>query len=325
MNSSNNNISILSGESFDLNEPIISEYRYKWANNPANHIVEKYPLHLDVEITNNCNLKCSFCASTIYNYDQKGFMDFDLFKKIVDESADMGLYALKLNWRGEPLLHKQVVQMVKYAKEKKIPDVFINTNDYFLDRDMSQQLIEAGIDRIIISFEGYTQEVYEKYRVGSDFDLVRNNIIQLNNLKKSKKPRIRIQSVGIPEIKGHEKEYRDFWKDLADEVSIINYRDEKELYGKMNSDNSWQCPYLWLRLTIAYDGAVYPCCFVTKKPDMYCGDYSIGNVMDNSIADLWHSEKMNEYRDLHCMGQSCKIDICSMCSYRGSELEKIEE
>ncbi|MCL2591939.1 MAG: radical SAM protein [Defluviitaleaceae bacterium] len=326
MSKSNQNINIVKGASFDLTNSKISEYRMKWENNPKQFIVEPYPLHLDIEITNHCNLKCSFCASTIYDYEKKGFMSFELFQKIIDESSEMNLYALKLNWRGEPLLHKQVIEMVKYAKSKNIPDVFINTNGYFLDSTIAENLIDAGIDRIILSFEGCTSEVYEKYRVGSDFNRVYENIKLLSSLKKQKKsntPYIRVQSVCVPEMQDNIENYKKLWSEIADEISIIDYRDELS----QHSDNSlfydeWQCPYLWLRLTISYDGLVYPCCFVTKNSESYGESGVLGNVNTSLISSIWNDDTLREYRLLHKKGESQKISICKVCSYRDTELQK---
>lgn len=324
MEKSNKNIRTLYGNSFNLENSTEFEYRNKWNLNPENNIIEQFPLHLDIEITNYCNLKCSFCASTIYNYEKKGFMKLDVFKKIIDESARKGLYALKLNWRGEPLLNNNIIEMVKYAKQSGIHDVFMNTNGYYLTEGISRELIYAGLDRIIFSFEGNTKEVYEKYRIGSNFERVTNNIrkfCEIRNSINSKKPIIRVQTVKVPELCENETVYKEYWKDIADEITIIDIRDEKKDFTGIY-DQNWKCPYLWIRLTISFDGNVYPCCFVTKGDENYDGSEKIGNVLSNSIESIWKSKIMNDLRDFHINGCINKIDLCSKCSFRGTDITK---
>lgn len=320
MEASNQNIKKIMGNSFDLEDRRISDYRNRWENNPIRHVVEDFPLHLDIEVTNYCNLHCSFCASTIHGCGEKGFMDLGMFKQIIDESAKMQLPALKFNWRGEPLLHPDIVEMVAYAKDKGVLDVFFNTNGFFLNEALAEKLVDAKLDRIIFSVEGCEAKVYEKYRIGSNFERVKTNIETLKSIREKKKshiPQIRIQTVSIPEI--DEKKYVEFWGRYADEITIINQRDECEIYCKLDS-SKWCCPYPWLRLTIAYDGNVYPCCFMTKSPELYDDDCLLGNVRELSIQELWKGEKMNKYRTENKAGNSESLKACKVCSYRNTEL-----
>jgi len=97
------------------------KYRKDWMENPKKFIVSDFPLHLDIEATNRCNLKCVFCDKLPYlSKDKIGDMDMGLYKKIIDEGARYGLMGVKLSYRGEPLLNKNVVEMVKYAKNRAI-------------------------------------------------------------------------------------------------------------------------------------------------------------------------------------------------------------
>ena len=97
------------------------EYRRRWHENPTNFIVDGFPIHLDIESTNACNLRCPFCATTFGNWGphRKGLMDLSLFKKVIDEGVENGLCSIKLSLRGEPMLHPQLYEMVRYAKEMK--------------------------------------------------------------------------------------------------------------------------------------------------------------------------------------------------------------
>ena len=102
-------------------------------------------------------------------------MDLSLCKDIISEASSKGIFAVKFNLRGEPLLNKDLSKMVKFAKDKGIIDVFFNTNALLLNEGLSYQLIEAGLDRIIISFEGFDKTTYESYRRGSNFGRLGGN------------------------------------------------------------------------------------------------------------------------------------------------------
>ena len=138
-------------------------YRKKWKDYPQKRIVGNFPLHLDIESTNTCNLNCPMCGRN-WMKERLGFIDFGLYKKIINQAAKYHLPSVKLNYRGEPLLHPKISEMVRYAKEKGILEVQFNTNGLLLNEKKAKELIEAGLDRIIFSFDGATKKTYEKIR-----------------------------------------------------------------------------------------------------------------------------------------------------------------
>ena len=100
------------------------KYRRKWNENPKNNIIEEFPIHLDIEINSTCNLRCIMCfQSSEKSRPEPGYMDFSVFKKIIDEGVIYGLCSIKPTFRGEPLLHPKIVDMVKYAKNKGILEI----------------------------------------------------------------------------------------------------------------------------------------------------------------------------------------------------------
>ncbi|MFH1327488.1 MAG: radical SAM protein, partial [Candidatus Bathyarchaeota archaeon] len=122
-------------------------YRKKWDNHPLKKIVAEFPLHVDIEATNACNLHCPMC----YGRESRGkssFIDFGLFKRVIDCGAKYGLPSINLSWRGEPFLHPQLIDMIKYAKENEVVDVRINTNGVLVDAEKCKELLESGLDRI---------------------------------------------------------------------------------------------------------------------------------------------------------------------------------
>ena len=155
-------------------DPRFREYRRRWIEAPASFTVMPFPIHLDIESTGVCNLRCPFCATTTKTWgpDAPGYMKLETFQRIIDEGAAEGLCSIKLSFRGEPTLHSQLAEMVAYAKQKGILDVYFNTNATLLTEALVHQLIDAGLDRISISFEGITKEAYEAYRAGAKYDKV---------------------------------------------------------------------------------------------------------------------------------------------------------
>jgi len=122
-------------------------YRLNWYAVEKFHYITNFPVHIDFETTNFCNLKCTMCPHSLDGgFGEQGIMDFDIFKKVIDEGAGEGLKSIKLNIRGEPLLHPRLADMVRYAKTKGIIEVMFNTNGLLLDKAKTKALIEAGED-----------------------------------------------------------------------------------------------------------------------------------------------------------------------------------
>jgi len=301
------------------------EYRRRWHEYPANFIVGDFPIHLDIENTNVCNLKCPYCATTTaaWGSSKKGMLTLPLYKRIIDEGADNGLYSIKLSLRGEPLLHKDLADMVAYAKKKGIIDIYFNTNAVLLTQDTSSRLIDAGLNRISISADGWNKKSFEKNRKGARFDIVYNNIILLRKIRSQKGvnfPKIRIQAVMLQEIREHWDEYLKLWEPLSDEIGYLDARKEGRGIDHKGLKANWACPFLWQRMTILWDGTILPC-LMHGVEDLSL--MALGNVKDVTIKELWSGKRNNFYRILHKEGKSHKIEACDKCSYRAMETEKL--
>jgi len=318
----NSNYHRLVGEDLLINQDVrFSEYRRKWKEWPEQFHVEEFPLFIDVEVTSACNLKCPFCATTLKSKGiSKGFISFDIVKKIIDEGSQNNLYGVKFNIRGEPLLHPEIHRFVNYARQKGLIDVYFNTNAMLLTEEISQRLIDAGLSRISISFEGYTKEIYEKNRVGAVYETVLANIEYMQSLKRKlgvKHPKIRVQSVLLPDIKEDFDEYKKFWSTRVDEVGYLDYKQMKE--KKKEIEYPWACPQLWQRMGIWWDGTILPC----NHDDN--GLLALGNVRETTIKQEWHSGKLKHVRKLHKDGLAHKVPACDGCYLRDSEILKCME
>ena len=316
---------VTAGTVFDsrAQEARFREYRRRWSEDPANFRAGSFPIHLDIESTGVCNLRCPFCATTMKNWgpDVPGYMKMELFRQIIDEGEREGLCSIKLSFRGEPTLHPHLSDMVAYAKKKGVLDVYFNTNATMLTDELVHKLIDAGLDRISVSFEGTHKEEYEAQRVGAKYEKVVENIRRLRRIRDErglKIPQIRIQSVMVPEIKERFKEYVEFWEPTADEVAYLDMRREGPQDDHRGQVADWACPFLWQRMTILWDGTVLPCLMHGVS------DFSLlalGKVGERTIRSMW--EETARYRQLHMAGKAHELEACDRCSYRSMELEKL--
>ncbi len=316
----NSNFHHIAGENlFEKKDNNFREYRRKWKEWPEKFHIGEFPLFIDIELTSACNLKCPFCATTFREgMINRGFISFDTVKKIIDEGADNNLYGVKFNIRGEPLLHPQIDEFVGYAKQKGLINVYFNTNAALLTEELSKRLIDAGLDMLSVSFEGYTKDVYEKYRVGAKYETVLSNIENMQALKKKlavEHPKLRIQTVMFEELEGSLDEYKKFWSERVDEVGFLDYKEMKE--KRTGIRYPWVCPQIWQRMAVLWDGTILPC---NHDDDALL---ALGNVQQTSIKESWHSEKLNTIRDAHKGAMGYEIAACDGCYLRDSEILKL--
>ena len=154
------------------------EYRYNWTNS-FNVKNKSKPLSVDIEIAAICDLACPHCHREFLVTPDK-IINFDLYKSIIDQAVKLDVPSVKLIWRGEPLLHPKVKELIQYAKESGIIEVIINTNGTNLNIKKANELIDSSLDQLIYSFDGGTKETYGKMRPGrfkkNNFEDVFNNI-----------------------------------------------------------------------------------------------------------------------------------------------------
>ena len=133
---------------------------------------------------------------------------------------------MKFNWRGEPLLNPSLTEIIDYAKRKGVLETIINTNATKLNSDMSNKIIDSGLDLMIYSFDGGTKKSYEKMRPGrfkeNNFNEIYENIKNFSKIRKERKssfPRTKIQMVLTNDTFDEQDEYFSLFKDIIDDVS----------------------------------------------------------------------------------------------------------
>ena len=296
------------------------EYRRKWSENPKKQIVESFPLHLDIESTRKCNLLCPMCPRTIKikrgEKLEEDDVDFDLAKRVIDEGAANGLYSVKFNYLGEPLMNRRLPELIKHAKDRGVTDVMFNTNAALLTEDMSRRLIKAGLDKLFISFDSPDRKSYEKIRVGTRFDHVLNNVkrfVEIRNSMSGYSPILRVSMVVMKENVGQVLGYIKLWRDVVDLVGFADYLNpqgmdkEDRRAIKIKKHKDFVCSMLYQRLFVHYNGKIGLCC------TDYDAEMDLGNAKEVSIKDVWLGEKMRKIRKLHTTGNYKKIPLCSRC------------
>lgn len=290
------------------------DYRKKWVEYPKNFFVSDFPLHLDIEVTNSCNIRCKMCVMD-FTVDTGEFIDVELFKKVVDEGSRHGLASVKYNYRGEPLMHKHLVEMVEYTKKRGIIEAQFNTNATLLTEEKSEELINAGLDKIIISIDSINPAVYNSIRIGADFHKVLSNIrrfIEIRDYLKKRKPIVRVQMVCMLENQDEVHDFVVFWRKIVDQVGLIRFKKQRAVQDDQRivdySRYSKPCQQLYQRLVNGCDGKVTMCCGDTLRKVV------LGDAYKTPVAEIWKGDTLNKIRKLHRENRYNEIAPCKTCS-----------
>jgi len=296
---------------------VLASYYYNFKKRCASP-----PITLTVETTSICNLACIMCPRGYANRPQ-GHMKFSLFRKIVDESR---LFAIDI-WLclfGEPLLHPQIFDMIKYAKRAGLNTV-MSTNATLLDHNNRMKLLRSGLDTLVLSLDGATKETYESIRRGAKFEEVVDNIRSFLEIKRRlsvKRPRTMLL---IVRMRANEKEIATIiqrFRNLpVDEILVegldtlaghplISGLKSNELRGPRIRRH---CGALWHTLTVYWDGRTVPCC---RDFDARC---VTGDASREDLLDIWNDRRMQALRQAHISRGYQHIELCRECKDWPSE------
>jgi MoaA/NifB/PqqE/SkfB family radical SAM enzyme len=271
-----------------------------------------FPDRVYVESTNICNLDCIMCPTGLHiDTRPKGFMEWELYTTIIDEIAPFAEAVILHSW-GEPLLHKQIIDMIRYAKERDLW-VETSTNATRLTEEVALQLLDAGLDRIYLSMDGLTKETYESVRVKGKFEEVLRNIERFLELKHELGSTVEadIQIVRLSETDAEVAEFVERWKKTH--ADLINIK-ELDTWGGQIDDVSAlavdddgadvnaarkPCPNLWYHCHIHWDGTLVSC---SRDYDAVT---PLGNVKNGGVLETWHGARMRMMRRWHVDGNFC--------------------
>lgn len=292
-----------------------AEYRMLWDLVSRKPFLTGFPLHLDVELSSHCNLRCKMCFQR-HMVGGRRHMDAALFKRIVDEGMREGICALKLQSRGESLMHPGIYDILAYAKDAGVLDVHLTTNGLLLNEGNVRRLVEGRLDLLILSFDPWHAEAASMTE--EDYTAFMQNVVGMLHRERTAPGahplKIRIQTC-IPEytpsqVESETRKNRALFPD-ADAILInpvYSSHEEEAHLVNLEAYDLYPCSYLWQRLTIYADGSVTTC-----SRDYNCKYNRIGNVNLSSVKSLWHSPAMDDLRKRHLSGQRKEFHICALC------------
>lgn len=305
-----------------------SYYITKWTGKP---IQWGLPMTISIEPTTACNLRCPECPSGLRAFSRPtGNLKQDFFRKTIDELHKQLIYLI-FYFQGEPYINPGFLDMVKYAKDNGIYTI-TSTNGHFLNDANAKKTIESGLDRMIISVDGTTQETYENYRKEGNLEAVlqgARNVVKWKKKMNSATPHTIFQFLVV---KPNEHQIDEIYK-LAEEIGIDEvklktaqvYEYEKgndliptiEKYSryKKNADGTYSvknkllnhCWKLWHACVITWDGLVVPCCFDKDAT------HRLGDMKEKPFTEIWHGEDYDKFRRQLLKGRD-QIDICKNCT-----------
>lgn len=300
-------------------------YRARWNFAPRLRYVTRFPTNLDIELTNTCNLRCVMCPHGFPSPEFKeslGFMDLGLAKRLIGEGVKKGVSAIKLNWRGEPLMHKGIVEIIEYAKACGVLEVAINTNGLLLNGNLREGLVTSGLDFVSFSVDGVKRETYEAIRRGGDFERLVNNIeefVNLRNKMRLKNPKVRVQMVKMDLNLTEVDDFIKKWNPIVDSITFQDYTGRGDRANRLKDEaraiGRRPCPQIWQRIVVTWDGRVIMCCRDWDSRNVLgMIDYEKGR----DVEYFWHSEELSRIRQLHIERRLDEIAACKECTYKES-------
>lgn len=305
-----------------------SFYLSKWTRKP---IQWGYPISISFEPTTSCNLRCPECPSGLRAFTRPtGMLNKDFFSETIDQLSKDLMY-LVFYFQGEPYLNPNFLDMVSYASRKKIYTA-TSTNAHYLNDENARRTVESGLDRLIISIDGTTPDVYRQYRVGGNLGKViegARNIVKWKKELRSTKPFVIFQFLvvrpnehQIDDVRrlGKEIGVDDVWLKSAqvydyenDPNNLIPTNNKYSRYKKGKNGNEFKgnlsnhCWRLWHDPVITWDGLVAPCCFDKDA------SHRLGDLKTRSFREIWKNGEYTKFRKKILSGRK-NIDICANCS-----------
>ncbi len=284
------------------------------------------PFAISIEPTSQCNLQCRECPTGTNSLTRSvGEMPIALFEKIISDIYKKTFY-LNLYFQGEPLLNKNLSYFIEYAHRHGMYTV-LSTNAQLLTPAWAQMLVQSKLSKIIISLDGFSQQSYAAYRKGGNVELVKQGIANMVTAKEelhSTTPAIIVQVLvnryNENEIPLIEKWIKHIGKVHLKKKSMQLYSDfeflpENKHFRRYKLKNgTWVlkkyhskgCFRIWSQCVVTYNGDVLPCCYDKN------GDYTVGNLSQNSLNKIWHSDLFNRFRK-NTWSKNNNLAICNNC------------
>lgn len=275
-----------------------------------------------IETTNLCNLRCPLCPTGKNMFKQKGFMNKSIYKKLIDDLYPYLFEVWLYNW-GEPFLDRNIFNYVDYASKCNISTT-ISTNLNYLPNNYEKYIIDSRLERLVVSFDGFSQKAYSKYRVGGNIEVLKENLERIVREKKTRKsilPFIELQYLihrdnieDINKTKEYAKKigvyirFKRLQFDRSNKKHVKKWSLDCSVENKNVKPNKIKCEWPWKYIVINYDGTITPCCnWMDDKRFIF------GNVLYENIKGIWNNDYYTSAR-LSIAGKVSKIKTaCNTC------------
>jgi radical SAM protein with 4Fe4S-binding SPASM domain len=289
------------------------------------------PISISIEPTTSCNLRCPECPSGLRSFTRPtGMLNPELYQSVIDQLASSLSYLI-FYFQGEPYLHTALPDMIGYAVDRGIYTA-TSTNAHYLSDEVARKTVASGLDRLIISIDGTSQEAYASYRVGGNLEKViegTKNIIKWKRELKSRTPHVIFQFLVVKQNEHQIEEVKKLANKLGvDEVAlktaqIYDYKNGSELIPSIDrysryrqrKDGTYEiknelldhCWKMWHSCVITWDGKVIPCCF---DKDAH---YVLGDLSRNTFKEIWQGTDYRKFRSSLLKSRS-EIEMCRNCT-----------
>jgi len=274
-----------------------------------------FPISLNIESTNLCNLECFFCPRED-SAKGVGSIDYDLFCRIVDECAEKGpLKLINLHKDGEPLAHPRIYDMVRYIAEKGAAEKFgFTSNGILLDERRAVKLVDSGITNLSFSIDATSEDSYERAKGRRKYGVVVDNVRRFLATKPDH-INVAVKFIAMKENEGDEEEFVELWSDSGAELIINQYHDwsgsvrDSSLHG-IQPVAEKACENPFYSLAVNWDGTVSICCVDWDSQGL------VGDVREQSLEEIWRGGQLRLLRDFHLSGRACEVGACDGCTYK---------
>lgn len=273
--------------------------------------VRHFPPSLEIEVTNRCNEDCVMCPRHLLARPF-GNLEMSLLDKILEEVAGH-VELINLFHFGEPLLHPHLGEMIRRCKESGAK-VLVTTNGTLLNERRARELIDSGLDMLIVSLDAASERVYSTIRRLGNFEKVLANVESFLLLKQRAggAPHTQVQMVALRLNREEIDKFVARWRGRADSVRVKRFYNTANIGDEIGEASrrppqARPCMLLWREPVVLYDGTVVPCCV-----DMI-GEKPIGNVRERPLMEIWNDAEVVEMRRLHVEGRHAEIPLCRNC------------
>lgn len=291
------------------------EYRRLWNLATHREIITPHPLHLDIELTNACNLRCEMCWQSKYLTAGRGWMDFGLFKKIIDNGVKNGLRAIKLQSRGESMMYPKIIEAIEYTDKSGVLDIQLTTNCTLFKRDAVDRFLKSGLSLLILSLDVDHRKSFEKLNKGKSYDSVIDDTEFMLRRRMElglAKPTVRLQIVKLNGvIDPFIRKVAHRLEPLVEKVvaaEVFRLVDESRPIDR-NEYDLLPCSYLWQRAVINWNGKVTLCC------RDYNEEHVLGDVNKQPMSEIWTGPAYTRAREWHENMERHRIRPCEYCDF----------